>query len=219
MMKARVNFPPRTALWVFFSFVVIIGYCGVAWAAGGSAHGPANFSDVNWFAKNQDRPPIFWFVVDFIIFASILYVALKNKLPAFFKSRHADIRKGLDAAEKKFEEAKSEYDDFQGRLGAVDAEITGLLSESKANAENEKNNVIRGAQSYSQRIKDDVERLIQQEYGQATRALRIELSQQAIDRAAELLKVGLTAQDHLNLTMQAIADLEGGVAQEKRGAA
>ncbi|MEE2961524.1 MAG: ATP synthase F0 subunit B [Myxococcota bacterium] len=219
MMKARVNILPRTALWSFFSFVLIIGYCGVVWAAGGSAHGPADFSDVNWFEKNQDRPPIFWFVVDFVIFVSILYVALKNRLPAFFKSRHADIRNGLNAAEKKFEEAKSEYDDFQGRLGAVDAEITGLLNKNKANAEHEKNSVIRGAQSYSQRIKEDVERLILQEYGQATSALKVELSKQAIDRAAELLKVGLTEQDHLNLTMQAIVDLEGGVTQEKRGAA
>lgn len=73
-------------------------------------------------------------VVNFVIFAALLYYLLANPIKDFFKGRSADIEKQLNEIEEQLQAAKDEKKDAQARLDSSKKKSEEIISDAKKEA-------------------------------------------------------------------------------------
>ena len=98
--------------------------------AGGSASG----EETRYFMQTGREYDFLPRVVNFVIFASLLYYLLVNPIKDFFKGRSADIAKQLNEIEEKLKAAKDEKKEAQARLDASEKKAEDILLDAKAEA-------------------------------------------------------------------------------------
>jgi len=81
------------------------------------------------------RESDFWpRVVNFTIFAALLYYLVANPIKEFFKGRSAGIASQLNEIEEKLQAAKNEKKEAQARLDASEKKAEEILADAKAEA-------------------------------------------------------------------------------------
>jgi len=81
------------------------------------------------------RESDFWpRVVNFTIFAALLYYLVANPIKEFFKGRSAGIASQLNEIEEKLQAAKNEKKEAQARLEASEKKAEEILADAKAEA-------------------------------------------------------------------------------------
>ncbi|WP_309497962.1 F0F1 ATP synthase subunit B [Sulfurovum sp.] len=73
-------------------------------------------------------------LVNFIIFASLIYYLVANPIKGFFKGRSADIASQLNEIEEKLQAAKDEKKEAQKRLKESEKKAEEILVDAKAEA-------------------------------------------------------------------------------------
>ncbi len=97
-------------------------------ASGGDAESSRYFAQTG-------RETDFWpRVVNFTIFAALLYYLLANPIKNFFKGRSEGIAAQLNEIEKKLQAAKDEKKDAQNRLDESEKRAEEILTDAKAEA-------------------------------------------------------------------------------------
>lgn len=87
-----------------------------------------------YFAQTG-RESDFWpRVINFTIFASLLYYLIANPIKNFFKGRSEGIATQLNEIEKKLQEAKDEKKEAQNRLDESKKRAEEILADAKAEA-------------------------------------------------------------------------------------
>ena len=178
--------------------------------AAGAAAGPALFSDVNWWTWDTHKLPLGWFMVDFVLFAGLLHHFVRKPLKTNLENRQATIKTEIEEAAKAHDSAKAEHDALQNKLANVDAETSALLERSKADGQLEQDKMVDDAKAYSERLKTDSKRIVEQETIQASSRLHGYAVTQALTEAEERLRSSLTAADQARLLEEAITELEAG---------
>ncbi len=98
------------------------------------ASGHASGEESRYFMQTG-RENDFWpRVVNFTIFASLLYYLVANPIKDFFKGRSADIASQLNEIEEKLQAAKDEKKEAQVRLDASEKKAEEILVDAKAEA-------------------------------------------------------------------------------------
>ncbi len=98
------------------------------------ASGHADGETSRYFMQTG-RENDFWpRVVNFTIFASLLYYLVANPIRDFFKGRSAGIATQLSEIEEKLQAAKDEKKEAQARLNASEKKAEELLVDAKAEA-------------------------------------------------------------------------------------
>ena len=98
------------------------------------ASGHADGETSRYFMQTG-RENDFWpRVVNFTIFASLLYYLVANPIRDFFKGRSADIATQLSEIEEKLQAAKDEKKEAQVRLDASEKKAEEILVDAKAEA-------------------------------------------------------------------------------------
>ena len=97
-------------------------------ASGGDAESSRYFAQTG---REYDFLPR---VVNFVIFASLLYYLLANPIKNFFKGRSEGIAAQLNEIEKKLQSAKDEKKEAQNRLDASEKKAEEILVDAKAEA-------------------------------------------------------------------------------------
>ena len=97
-------------------------------ASGGDAESSRYFAQTG---RETDFLPR---VVNFIIFASLLYYLLANPIKNFFKGRSEGIAGQLNEIEKKLQAAKDEKKEAQNRLDESEKRAEEILTDAKAEA-------------------------------------------------------------------------------------
>jgi len=91
--------------------------------------------EVTRYFIQTGRENDFWpRVVNFTIFASLLYYLVANPIKDFFKGRSADIASQLNEIEEKLQAAKDEKREAQTRLDASEKKAEEILVDAKAEA-------------------------------------------------------------------------------------
>lgn len=99
-------------------------------ASGGHADG-----EVSRYMLQTGRENDFWpRVVNFTIFAGILYYLLANPIKNFFKGRSAGIAAQLSEIEEKLQAAKDEKKEAEARLEASEKKAEEILVDAQAEA-------------------------------------------------------------------------------------
>jgi F-type H+-transporting ATPase subunit b len=98
------------------------------------ASGHASGEESRYFMQTG-RENDFWpRVVNFTIFAALLYYLVANPIKDFFKGRSAGIATQLSEIEAKLQAAKDEKKEAQARLDASEKKAEEILADAKAEA-------------------------------------------------------------------------------------
>ena len=176
---------------------------------------------INWFSwdytagpkqslEHRHMPPPFAFaLLNFAVFAFILYKLAANPLKDFVRTRHVTIKKDLDEAAELHREAEARLRDYETRLAGLDAEIAALLAQVRAEAEAEKNRIVAGAKAQAERLAQEAESQIAAELERVRRELKHEVVKAAVAAAEEAIKAKSTAADQGRLAERFVAEIEG----------
>ncbi len=158
---------------------------------------------------HKHLPPPFGFaLVNFGIFALIMYRLAGKPLKQFVLDRHNAIKKDLDEASSLRKKAEAQLHEYENKVKGVDAEIESIVAGVRKDAEAEKARIIAAAAEQAARIKADAEKQIAAEIERATRELRRGVIEAAVQAADELLKKQIGADDQRKMAERYVVDLE-----------
>ena len=172
----------RLPLFLFIALVFLIPASAV-YASGGGDEGNKWFS----FA---------WKTLDFIVLVVFLYWMLAEKIKTFFIDRRQEIKDSMENAAKQKIEAEKNYREYSEKIDKASQEIDGIIEMIKSQGVAEKQKIIDDAGKVAQKIKEDAQARIEQEFNKASNQLRAEAVELSVQMAEEILKKNITAQDH-----------------------
>lgn len=167
--------------------------------------------------EHRHMPPPFGFaLINFAVFAAILYRLAAKPLTDFVRSRHLTIKQDLDEAARLHRAAEAKLLDYQGKIDGLDREVEELLRQIRHQAETEKARIIAAAEEQARRLKEDAEAQIQSELLRLRRELRREVVGAALGVAETVLKERLAADDQRRLAERFVTELEAAPAPTLR---
>jgi len=137
-----------------------------------------------------------WKTLDFILLVGFLYWLLAEKIKTFFVGRRQEIKDSMENAAKQKTEAEKKYREYSEKIEKASQEIDGIMEMIKAQGVAEKQKIIEDADKVAQKMKEDAQARIEQEFNKASYQLRSEAVQLSVQMAEEILKKNITAQDH-----------------------
>ncbi len=162
-----------------------------------------------WDYKSKHLPPPFGFaLINFGIFAFIMYRIGGKPLKNFIAQRHDGIRKDLDEASRLRKEAEAQLREYEKKVSGVEAEIDALVKGIQKEAEAEKERILAAAQAQAERLKSDAEKQIAAEIARARLELRRGVIEAAVTAADEILKKQIGADDQRKMAERYVGDLE-----------
>ena len=153
-------------------------------------------------------PPLGFALINFAIFALIMYRLAGRPLREFVQARHITIKQDLDEAAALRRQAEAKMKEYEARLGGLDAEIAKIVADLRKDAETEKQRIIAAAEKEAARIRKDAEHQIATEMGQLKRALRKEVVEVAIASAEKILAGAVRADDQRRLVDSYLTAIE-----------
>jgi len=108
---------------------------------------------VSFAAEGEVEAHMLWRVIDFIIFAGILYYFLKKPTVSFFKNRQENIIKNRQEAEKSKIEAERLLAEAERRLSKLNEEIESIIKTFSSMSEKERKNILEDARAAMERIR------------------------------------------------------------------
>ena len=158
-----------------------------AYASGGGETG--GHEGPNWWN-------FFWRSVNFIVLAGVIYWLLAKKAKEFFTGRHSGIRTALAEATAAREAAEKKFQEYAVKLDKATGEIEQISEMIRSQGLSEKERIIADARKAAEKIKEDTQTRIEQEFKKASQQLRIETARLSTQMAEELLKKHIQATDH-----------------------
>jgi F-type H+-transporting ATPase subunit b len=168
-------------------------------------HGPEaiNWTDIG----DKKKPAIIALVINFGVLMTLYYLLGKKPIAAALKQRRVTIGKDIDEAQALLDEAKELAKTYQSELKNADADAStakaGLISAGKG----EVDRILVEAQERADRMKRDADRLVEQERKQVHLDILGETVDLAVHEAAKLLEKSVTADDHVRLAQDLLAEL------------
>lgn len=118
---------------------------------------------------------------------------------AQLRQRRAKIESDLTAAQRAREQAEARLAEMDARLAEVEAETKGILEKAAAQAEAEKQRILASAQAEADRLIESAETQVGELEQQASRRLREQAADHAVELARELVTKQLGDQDRAKL--------------------
>ncbi len=192
-----------------------------------AVHGapPVNWTDLGYGDKDVNgnklenggepmAPPLLFALINFAIFAGLLYWKAGPALSKYLANRHETIKSALEEAAKLQEEAKEKLAEYSSRIKDADAEVNALIEQIRKDAEIEREQIVADAERQAERMRKDAEDRIETEFLAAKRQLEREVVAKATEAAERVLSEKASPADHNTLFTNFISDLKSGKAAE-----
>jgi F-type H+-transporting ATPase subunit b len=176
--------------------IAIILLVEPAFAVEEAGHG-AGFPWIPWVTS----------VVNFAIFAALIYKFAGGSISEFFRGRRDALIENLDQARVLREEAEARLEEYSARLDALEGERQELLEEYHLQGEREKKRIIEDAKRQIDKMRADAEISIDQEVKKAVASLERQVVAQAVARAEVLAGDKLDADRQKSLLEEYVRDL------------
>lgn len=137
-----------------------------------------------------------WRILNFVILAAVIYKFSAKAIVNFFVGDRASIKNSLDESVKAEEIAEVKLAEYSAKLSKATAEIEGIADMIKAQGLAEKERIIEEARRTAQKMKEDLEARIDQEFRRALLHLREEATELSVTMAEEILEKNIRAEDH-----------------------
>jgi F-type H+-transporting ATPase subunit b len=176
----------------------------------GGHHGAAPPPPINWYqwhtgkdlyggelhpAEEPMPPGVLFALLNFAVFVGLLIKFAGPKLGVYLRTRHELVKGQLEEAARLRAEARAKLDEYNRRIAAVDAEVTQLMSDIRAEAEAEKEMILGQARSQAEAMKRDAARRIESEIARARGVLEREVATAAVAAAEKILRERTTPDD------------------------
>lgn len=126
-----------------------------------------------------------YYIIDFLVYATILVVVLRKPLAAFVELRREKLVKDIEEARKLREEAERKLADYTKRLAAIESEAQQILSDARAQGEAERARILAEATATAQKLRTDAKTRLEQESKKLAHDLElhaVELATQVAER-------------------------------------
>lgn len=181
-------------------------------AEGGHEEGPVI---ENWFSfdygpgKTHHHPPFGFALINFAVFAFLVYRLAGKSMVEFLNNRHLGVRKALDEAKEIRQKAEAQLRRFEERTARIDADVEALLLGVRKEAEAERSRIIAAAEIQADQMRKDAEAQVAAEISRANADLRAQVARAAVAAAEAILKSQITEGDQKRLLDDYVARLEG----------
>ena len=192
--------------------LVTLGLSSVSFAAGGGAPDLPP-PELLWTGSDESGGhalPLAPWIIDFVLFVSLLILVTKGPFKKIFQTRHDTIKSAVEQAAAAHRDAAEAHKTFSEKLQGVDAESASLIDEAKQLGDDEKTRIVESAKAYGARLEADADRLVEQEFVKAGHTLKIEAAEQAVERAQDLIKSKLGPEDHQRFFELALEEIRSG---------
>jgi F-type H+-transporting ATPase subunit b len=158
-----------------------------AYASGGAEKGEGE--GANWinFA---------WRMANFVVLVWFLWWMMGKKAAAFFAGRRSDIKASLEGAAAAKAEAEQKFAEYAAKIDKASEEITGIIDVIKAQGLAEKEKILADARVAAEKIKEDSQSRMEQEFKKAKSDLRREAVLLSVDMAEQIVKRNIRPEDH-----------------------
>ena len=178
--------------------VAIIGFllamAGIAWASsGGDAHGGVHN---RWLTVDT------WKVLNFAILAAIGFFLLKKPVAKFFSSRKKGIEDEINELEQKKADAQKKLLEYQTKFKNLDQESKKIVENYIKQGEEAKTRILAEAEAQAEKLEEMAKRSIEQEFKTAKARLQKEIAAKAMEKASEVIKASISADDQERLVDQ-----------------
>ena len=139
--------------------------------------------------RSQEGPNwlnFFWRSVNFIVLAGIIYWLLAKKTKEFFAGRHKGIRTALAEAAAAREAAEKKFQEYSAKLDKATGEIEQISAMIRSQGLSEKERIITEAKKAAEKMKEDTQTRIEQEFKKASQQLQSETVRLSTQMAEEL---------------------------------
>ena len=137
-----------------------------------------------------------WRVLNFVIFAGILWYFVGGLAKRFFKNRREGIKNALDDLDGRRKTAKEQLASVETRIANLNAEREAILAESRQQAEALKQGIVEEAHRQAAQIVEQA-RLTAENEGRAIFAeVRASIADEIVNAAEKVLGTKLNAAEH-----------------------
>lgn len=185
----------------------------------GEAQGEEEKVIANWWswdygptAKEPEHrhlpPPFGYALINFAIFAALIYKLAANPLKKFVRGRHDQIGAGVISAKQHQTEAAELLARAEADLAKLQSETQNIIETLRREANEEKERIVAQAQAQADRIRKDAEQQIQGDLLVAREALRQELVDTATQVAETMVRGATSDADEARFVDQLVAKVE-----------
>ena len=126
-------------------------------------------------------------LVNFALWAGILWYLMKDRLPAFLSSRRAGIVTELDEAKRLKDEAERKFAEYEARISNLDAELEQMRHDMRKGGLAERDKIVADASARSEKLRAEARFLVEQQMKQLREDLTREAIEAAIGAATKIL--------------------------------
>lgn len=164
-------------------------------ASGGEHHGGNQLADLGWR------------VLNFVIFAAIIYFAGAKSAKSFLGARVDGIRAQLESAEKAKSEAEAKASDLFRKMESLESEVREIEDTLRREGEVERDRIIEAAEAAAQKIKEQAKLSAEQELKRSVEAIKREAVEAALVLAEKMVSQGLGKEDQKRLVSEYVDSL------------
>jgi len=176
----------RNVRYMMLSILPIITTASLAYAAGGEGEGSSREMFID-FA---------WRVANFVVLVGFLYWFLAKKIKEFFFERRQSIKATIDEKVAEKEETEKKFREYSAKLDKATEEISNIFELIKSQGTVEKEKIIEDAKKAAEKMKEDAQTRMEQEFKAARNQLRAEAAKLSVEMAEEILKKNITQEHH-----------------------
>lgn len=150
---------------------------------------------------------VYWAINFAILVGGLLYF-LRKPAKDFFASRSTLIRTNIDQARDLKANAEKKYAEYETRLKSIEKEMKELVASLQKDGELERRRIVEAAAQQVATLKNNGERMLQQELRKAKEELKKEAVTLATELAGDLIRKNMTPEDQGRLVDQYLQKME-----------
>ncbi len=137
-----------------------------------------------------------WRVANFIVLVWFLYWVAAKKIKEYFFERRQNIKSNIDEKVAEKEATEKKFREYSAKLDKATEEISNIFEMIKSQGTVEKEKIIEDAKKAAEKMKEDAQTRMEQEFKAARNQLRAEAAKLSVEMAEELLKKNITQEHH-----------------------
>ncbi|HZJ02451.1 MAG TPA: F0F1 ATP synthase subunit B [Thermoleophilia bacterium] len=151
-----------------------------------------------------------WSMLTFILLVLLLYKFAFGPLMALQKQRQDEIHSSIRESEGLRDEAHALLEDYKKQLASARQESEDILERARKIGENTKGEILDEAKAQAEWAVEKAHEQIERETRQALQEIKAEVAALTLLATEKVTRKTLTAQDHLDLINEAIAEIDLG---------
>ena len=179
-------------------FSLVFLWTGLVWASGGEG-GEHHVS----FMMEAFR------VVNFVVFAFLLYKFAGQPIKNYFKERIHTIELALREAKEAMEEAEERAKEHAAKLKNAEVELKDMLYHAERERDEQIRRIREETEKMAQRIREQAEAAANLEVKKARMELQKEAAELAVSMAEGLIKENFTDEDQMRLLSEYTTKIKG----------